>query len=81
MGILYLELSIRVTIAKIPNIPVTSTAIHPSRLHVHCWAYLEIKLLCGHGWDGFPLGKTAADGEARAWRGCLAAGGVQCASG
>ena len=27
----------------------------------------------GHDWDGFPLRKKAADGEAGARRGCLAA--------
>ena len=73
MGILYLELYIRVTVAKISNIHVISMGIHPSQLHVHCWARLEIKLLCGHDWDGFPLRKKAADGEAGARRGCLAA--------
>lgn len=67
MGILYLELYIRVTIAKTANIHVMSTGIHSSQLHAHCRACLEIKPLCGHAWDGFPLGETAADGEERAW--------------
>lgn len=57
MGILYLELYTRVTVAKISNIRLISMGIHP------LWACLEMKLLCGHGWAGFPLGMMELMGK------------------